>query len=115
MERFIEEIRKRGILDRMVKSCIVAHTVTDRKDVPVEAVKMMLTSKMKKDDSLIELFVDAISDLGFMYVTDVVQEEVEDALQSETETKATLKDKAEVLNFLNNVLQTIISLDDDLK
>ena len=114
MERFIEEIRKRGILDRMVKSCIVAHAVTDRKDVPVEAVKMMLTSEMKKDDSLTEMFVDAISDMGFKAVTDMVQEEVQKS-EVQKSGEVTLKDKVEVLNVLHNVMETIISLDDDLK
>ena len=115
MEKFIEELKTRGIMDRMVKSCIVANTVTGRNKIPAEAVEMMLTSEMKKDDILTEMFVDAVSDWGFLYITNKIQEEVDKVGENKTESKVTLKDKAEVLNFLNNVLQTIINLDDDLK
>lgn len=115
MEKFIEELKTRGIMDRMVKSCIVANTVTGRNKIPAEAVEMMLTSEMKKDDTLTEMFVDAVSDWGFLYITNKIQEEVDKMGENKTESKVTLKDKAEVLNFLNNVLQTIINLDDDLK
>lgn len=114
MKKFIEEIKKRGIMDRMVKSCIVANTITGRNEIPVEAVEMMLTSEMKKDDSLTELFVDAISDMGFKAVTDMVQEEVQKS-EVQKSDEVTLKDKVEVLKFLHNVMETIINLDDDLK
>lgn len=114
MKKFIEEIKKRGIMDRMVKSCIVANTITGRNEIPVEAVEMMLTSEMNKDDSLTELFVDAISDMGFKAVTDMVQEEVQKS-EVQKSDEVTLKDKVEVLKFLHNVMETIINLDDDLK
>lgn len=114
MNRFIQELRDKGIMDRMVKSCVVANAATETEDIPLEAVVMMLNRELVDDPELREHFVDVFSDIGYHCVHTVVCDNVKNYTMNPDDRKVAGK-LDNLFSALEEVINTITRSEDDLK
>lgn len=114
MKKFIDAIKKSGDLDAMVKSCITVSTLSRDKEikVPTGAVEAMVSTVLKENEELKDLFCDEAFDLAIQAIADAVREEVKGVKIEPVTDNSVI---SELLGILGTVTDALKKMNDDLK
>lgn len=93
MKKFIEVLKEKGIMDRMIDSVKTTNEVTGKDHAPVSAISLFLKFEMFMDKELSDLFIDEATEHAFKHVTEYVNAQV----QESEKTEALMKQGAEFL------------------
>lgn len=93
MKKFIEVLKEKGIMDRMIDSVKKTNKVTGKDKAPVSAISTILMFEMFMDKELSYLFIDEATEHAFKHVTEYVNAQV----QESEKTEALMKQVAEFL------------------
>lgn len=93
MKKFIEVLKEKGIMDRMIDSVKKTNKVTGKDKAYVSSISLILKLEMLKDEELFNMFIDEATEHAFKHVTEYVNAQV----QESEKTEALMKQGAEFL------------------
>ena len=93
MKKFIEVLKEKGIMDRMIDSVKKTNKVTGKDNASVSAISLTLKLEMLTDEELFNMFIDEATEHAFKHVTEYVNAQV----QESEKTEALMKQGAEFL------------------
>lgn len=93
MKKFIEVLKEKGIMDRMIDSVKKTNKVTGKDKAPVSSISLILKLEMLKYEELFNMFIDEATEHAFKHVTEYVNAQV----QESEKTEALMKQGAEFL------------------
>lgn len=85
MKKFIEAINEKGITRKIVKCIKLAKKQTGDSDSDsdsegtFDAIKIILKIEMMKDEKLFDVFYDEIQELGFKFIAEYIDEQIQES------------------------------------
>ena len=113
MRKFIEELNRMGLVEKMVNSCIIASVFTKNNEVSIEAVTEMLESVFKDDKKLLDLFCESSYENAMTEIRDYIQCEVDRCTSDTDEDFVSVLD--EIMGTLKTIKEAVTQNTDDLK
>lgn len=93
MKKFIEVLKEKCIMDRMIDSVKKTNKVTGKDNASVSSISSILKLEMLTDKELFNMFIDEATEHAFKHVTEYVNAQV----QESEKTEALMKQGAEFL------------------
>lgn len=93
MKKFIEVLKEKGIMDRMIDSVKKTNKVTGKDNASFSSISLIFKLEMLKDEELFNMFIDEATEYLFKHVTEYVNAQV----QESEKTEALMKQGAEFL------------------